>query len=91
MGGETEGSMQSRGGADEVSFSWLCLGHFQSVEGNVEEKGRSKIGSEDKWGGGGGYRPEVIWDLRLDMGPLLYGSFGWLCHVHLPCAEGGEG
>ena len=30
------------GGADGVSFSWLGLGHFQSVEGNVEEKGRSQ-------------------------------------------------
>ena len=30
------------GGADAVSFSWLCLGHYQSVEGNVEEKGRSQ-------------------------------------------------
>ena len=30
------------GGADGVSFSWLCLGNFQSVEGNVEEKGRSQ-------------------------------------------------
>ena len=30
------------GGTDGVSFSWLCLGHFQCVEGNVEEKGRSQ-------------------------------------------------
>ena len=30
------------GGADGVSFSWLCLGHFRSVEGIVEEKGMSQ-------------------------------------------------
>ena len=30
------------GEAGGVSVSWLCLGHFQSVEGNVQEKGRSQ-------------------------------------------------
>ena len=35
--------VSSTGGrADGVSFSWLCLGHFQSVGGNVEEKSRSQ-------------------------------------------------
>ena len=43
------------GGADGVSFSWLCLGLFQSVEGNVEEQGRSQCG-----GGRGGTDQRMI-------------------------------